>query len=111
MGKRWMLRQCGPDLMECKCPHCEFKDFVPVPTTMTTETYRRWIETEYYFNRNYCPNCGADMNRDDPIVRGERLDRLAELHGIKRNGLNDRALADKIIQAMEEAVNDTRNQD
>lgn len=44
---KWEERDCGLDV-ECKCSACGYKDFV--------EKYDR-----YWFNRNYCPNCGARM--------------------------------------------------
>lgn len=46
---RWIERDCHFDF-ECKCSVCGYKDFFP------TEHDRYW------FNRNYCPNCGAKMD-------------------------------------------------
>ena len=43
----WIRRDCGLDV-ECKCSACGYKDFVSPHDT-------------YWFKRNYCPNCGADM--------------------------------------------------
>jgi hypothetical protein len=43
----WIRTDCGLDV-ECKCSVCGYKDFVEPHDT-------------YWFNRNFCPNCGADM--------------------------------------------------
>ena len=43
----WIRRDCGLDV-ECKCSRCGYKDFVKP-------------RDEYWFKRNYCPNCGAKM--------------------------------------------------
>jgi hypothetical protein len=43
----WIRRDCGLDV-ECKCSRCGYKDFVEPHDT-------------YWFNRNFCPNCGARM--------------------------------------------------
>ena len=43
----WIRRDCGLDV-ECKCSRCGYKDFVEP-------------RDEYWFKRNYCPNCGAKM--------------------------------------------------
>ena len=43
----WIRRDCGLDV-ECKCSRCGYKDFVQP-------------RDEYWFNRNFCPNCGAKM--------------------------------------------------
>lgn len=45
---RWEERDCGFDV-ECKCSVCGYKDFILTK------------QDRYWFNRNYCPNCGADM--------------------------------------------------
>ena len=45
---RWEERDCGFDV-ECKCSVCGYKDFILTK------------HDRYWFNRNYCPNCGADM--------------------------------------------------
>lgn len=43
----WIRTDCGLDV-ECKCSKCGYRDFVaPID--------------EYWFKRNYCPNCGARM--------------------------------------------------
>ena len=46
---RWERRNCGPNLVECKCSACGFSDFV-------------FEYDRYWFNRNYCPYCGAKMD-------------------------------------------------
>ena len=43
----WIRTDCGLDV-ECKCSRCGYKDFVEP-------------RDEYWFKRNYCPNCGARM--------------------------------------------------
>ena len=43
----WIRTDCGLDV-ECKCSRCGYKDFVEP-------------RDEYWFKRNYCPNCGAKM--------------------------------------------------
>lgn len=43
----WIRRDCGLDV-ECKCSKCGYRDFVEP-------------RDEYWFKRNYCPNCGAKM--------------------------------------------------
>lgn len=43
----WIRTDCGLDV-ECKCSKCGYKDFVEPGD-------------EYWFNRNFCPNCGAKM--------------------------------------------------
>ena len=43
----WIRTDCGFDV-ECKCSKCGYKDFVQP-------------RDEYWFNRNFCPNCGAKM--------------------------------------------------
>ena len=43
----WIRRDCGLDV-ECKCSKCGYRDFVEP-------------RDEYWFNRNFCPNCGAKM--------------------------------------------------
>ena len=45
---RWIKRDCHFDF-ECKCSVCGYKDFILTK------------QDRYWFNRNYCPNCGADM--------------------------------------------------
>lgn len=50
---RWLRRECGPQEYECKCSECEYRDFM-IP----------WHDN-YWFNRNYCPNCGAKMEWRD----------------------------------------------
>jgi len=45
--RHWIRRDCGLDV-ECKCSKCGFGDFVEP-------------RDEYWFKRNYCPNCGAKM--------------------------------------------------
>ena len=46
---RWEERDCGFDV-ECRCSVCGYKDFIPTK------------HDRYWFNRNYCPNCGAIMD-------------------------------------------------
>ena len=43
----WIRRDCGLDV-ECKCSKCGYRDFVAP-------------RDEYWFNRNFCPHCGARM--------------------------------------------------
>ena len=43
----WIRRDCGLDV-ECKCSKCGYRDFVEP-------------RDEYWFKRNYYPNCGAKM--------------------------------------------------
>ena len=43
----WIRTDCGLDV-ECKCSRCGYKDFVQP-------------RDEYWFKRNFCPNCGAKM--------------------------------------------------
>ena len=43
----WIRTDCGLDV-ECKCSKCGYRDFVEP-------------RDEYWFKRNYCPNCGAKM--------------------------------------------------
>ena len=43
----WIRTDCGLDV-ECKCSECGYRDFVEP-------------RDEYWFKRNYCPNCGAKM--------------------------------------------------
>ena len=43
----WIRTDCGLDV-ECKCSECGYKDFVEP-------------RDEYWFKRNYRPNCGARM--------------------------------------------------
>ena len=40
----WIRTDCGLDV-ECKCSKCGYRDFVEP-------------RDEYWFKRNYCPNCG-----------------------------------------------------
>ena len=47
---KWIRRDCGLDV-ECKCSKCGYRDFVEP-------------RDEYWFKRNYCPNCGAKMTED-----------------------------------------------
>ena len=46
----WIRTDCGLDV-ECKCSKCGYRDFVAP-------------RDEYWFKRNYCPNCGAKMTED-----------------------------------------------
>ncbi len=46
---RWIERDCHFDV-ECKCSMCGYKDFIPTK------------HDRYWFNRNYCPNCGTKMD-------------------------------------------------
>ena len=48
----WIRRDCGLDV-ECKCSKCGYRDFVEP-------------RDEYWFKRNYCPNCGAHMKGATP---------------------------------------------
>ena len=50
---RWLKRDDNPPLIECKCSVCEFAD------------YGTKID-EYWFKRNFCPICGADMREVTP---------------------------------------------
>lgn len=45
---KWERTDCGLDV-ECKCSVCGYKDFVP-------------HHDNYWFKRNFCPNCGARMD-------------------------------------------------
>lgn len=49
---KWIERDCGLDI-ECKCSVCGYRDFIP-------SKYDR-----YWFNRKFCPNCGARMVNKD----------------------------------------------
>ena len=49
---KWLERDCGQDV-ECKCSVCGYKDFIPTKFD------------RYWFDRNFCPNCGARMVNDD----------------------------------------------
>ena len=51
---RWLKRDDMPWIVECKCSVCGYADY---PTK----------SDRYWFERNYCPNCGAKMevNNDD----------------------------------------------
>ena len=49
---RWIRTDCGLDV-ECKCSRCGYRDFVEPMD-------------EYWFNRNYCPYCGAHMKGATP---------------------------------------------
>lgn len=75
-----------------------------VPDGMTRDAYEKWVQSEYYFNRNYCPNCGSDMRIAQPLIRGEYLDNMAKIHGLEREGRTDRELADAIIKVLAEAI-------
>ena len=52
---QWIRRDSGFDA-ECKCSVCGYRDFVPQNDT-------------YWFNRNYCPNCGAKMYSPSRYIR------------------------------------------
>ena len=47
---KWERRECAPQEYECKCSVCGYRDFGIPP------------HDNYWFRRNYCPNCGAQMN-------------------------------------------------
>ena len=65
--KRWMMRDCGPGMVEVKCPDCGFSDYIetPLKSYVAPDTVAKWLEIEYWINRNYCPNCGANMTEGD----------------------------------------------
>lgn len=50
---RWERRECGPGELECKCSVCGYRDFM-IP----------WHDN-YWFERSYCPNCGAKMDKEE----------------------------------------------
>ena len=49
---KWLERDCGQDV-ECKCSVCGYKDFIQTKFD------------RYWFDRNFCPACGADMRQKD----------------------------------------------
>ena len=50
---RWIKRDNMPRMVECKCSACGYSDY-PAPND------------RYWFERNFCPNCGADMREGLP---------------------------------------------
>lgn len=45
---QWLKRDDMPRICKCKCSACGYADY---PSK----------NDRYWFERNYCPNCGADM--------------------------------------------------
>lgn len=46
---KWLKRDDMPRIVECKCSVCGYADY---PSK----------NDRYWFERNYCPNCGAKMD-------------------------------------------------
>ena len=46
---KWLKRDDMPRIVECKCSVCGYADY---PSK----------SDRYWFERNYCPNCGAKMD-------------------------------------------------
>ena len=40
------------DWVDCECSECHEKDYIPMSAS----------DINYWFYRNYCPNCGAKMD-------------------------------------------------
>ena len=49
---KWLKRDDMPRIVECKCSICGYAEY---PSK----------NDRYWFERNYCPNCGAKMEAQD----------------------------------------------
>lgn len=61
----FIIRNCGPGMLECQCSACGCKEYIPIPKNMSVRMYRRWLSQDYWFMRKYCPNCGTKMEKEN----------------------------------------------
>lgn len=61
---KWITKLLDPELMDCICSNCKHRNTYRVPPASSCD-FKKYMKTDYWSNRNYCPNCGADMRGED----------------------------------------------
>ena len=58
---KWIEINNGADTT-CECSECHHRDYIP---NVKTEQNKYECMDRYWFERNFCPNCGADMRGEE----------------------------------------------